>query len=297
HRLRDLGNAVVVVEHDPTVIRAADHVIDLGPGAGERGGHVVFAGRPAALVTARGSATAEYLTGRALIPVPAKRRKPIPRLALRVRGASANNLKDLDVDIPLSCFVAVTGVSGSGKSTLVDDVLYRGLKKRRGEPVGIPGSCRAIEGAERIAEVILVELTVAEACALFADVPEVGARLQPLADVGLDYLRLGQLLSTLSGGEAQRVKLAAQLGREGKAHTLFIFDEPTTGLHLADIEKLLACFSRLVARGHSLIVIEHNLEVVKCADWVIDLGPEGGEAGGRVIAVGAPEAIAAAPAS
>src|SRR5437667_1244677 len=397
-RLRDLGNAVVVVEHDPTVIRAADHVIDLGPGAGGRGGHVVFAGRPAALVTARGSATAEYLTGRALIPVPAKRRKPIPRLALRVRGASANNLKDLDVDIPLSCFVAVTGVSGSGKSTLVDDVLYRGLKKRRGEPVGIPGSCRAIEGAERIAEVILVdqapigstpranpvtylrafdgiracfarteearlrgytaatfsfnvpggrcetctgegfekiemqflsdvyvpcaecggarfrpeilevrfrdrsirgllELTVAEASVLFADVPEVGARLQPLADVGLDYLRLGQPLSTLSGGEAQRVKLAAQLGREGKAHTLFIFVEPTTGLHLADIETLLGCFARLVARGHSLIVIEHHLEVVKCADWVIDLGPEGGEAGGRLVAAGPPETIARAPES
>src|SRR5207237_4203741 len=157
HRLRDLGNAVVVVEHDPTVIRAADHVIDLGPGAGERGGRVVFAGPPAALASARGSATAEYLTGRALIPVPARRRKPIPRLAVRVRGASANNLKDLAVDIPLSSFVAVTGVSGSGKSTLVDDVLYRGLKKRRGEPVGIPGACRALEGAERIAEVILVD--------------------------------------------------------------------------------------------------------------------------------------------
>jgi len=398
HRLRDLGNAVVVVEHDPTIIRAADHVIDLGPGAGERGGQVVFAGPPAALATARGSATAEYLTGRALIPVPTKRRKPIPGLAVRVRGAYANNLKDLDVDLPLACFVAVTGVSGSGKSTLVDDVLYRGLKKRRGEPVGIPGACRALEGAERIAEVILVdqapigstpranpvtylrafdgiracfarteearlrgytaatfsfnvpggrcetctgegfekiemqflsdvyvpcaecggarfrpeilevrfrgrsirdvlELTVAEATPFFADVPEVGARLQPLADVGLDYLRLGQPLSTLSGGEAQRVKLAARLGREGKAHTLFIFDEPTTGLHLADIEKLLACFARLVARGHSLIVIEHNLEVVKCADWVIDLGPEGGEAGGRLVAVGPPEEIVRVPES
>src|SRR5207302_1841065 len=328
--------------------------------AGERGGQVVFAGPPAALATARGSATADYLTGRTLIPLPARRRKPIPGLAVRVRGAYANNLKDLDVDLPLACFVAVTGVSGSGKSTLVDDVLYRGLKKRRGEPVGIPGACRALEGVERIAEVILVDqapigstpranpvtylrafdgiracfarteearlrgytaatfsfnvpggrcetctgegfekiemqflsdvyvpcaecggarfrpeilevrfrgrsirdllaLTVAEATALFADVPEVGARLQPLADVGLDYLRLGQPLSTLSGGEAQRVKLAAQLGREGKAHTLFIFDEPTTGLHLADIETLLGCFARLVARGHSLIVIEHHL--------------------------------------
>src|SRR5712692_8794290 len=393
HRLRDLGNAVVVVEHDPTIIRAADHVLDLGPGAGERGGQVVFAGSPAALAGAHGSATADYLSGRALIPVPARRRKPLPGLALRVRGASANNLKDLDVDIPLACFVAVTGVSGSGKSTLVDEVLYRGLKKRRGEPVGTAGACRALEGAERIAEVILVDqtpigstpranpvtylrafdairacfarreearlrgysaatfsfnvpggrcetctgkgfervemqflsdvyvpcaecggarfqaevlevrfrgrsirevldLTVAEALEFFADVPEVTARLAPLADVGLDYLRLGQPLSTLSGGEAQRVKLAAHLGREGKAHTLFLFDEPTTGLHLADIEKLLACFARLVARGHSLTVIEHNLEVVKCADWVIDLGPEGGEAGGRLVAVGPPEEIA-----
>src|SRR5207253_4199191 len=147
----------VVGEHDPTIIRAADHVIDLGPGAGERGGQVVFAGPPAALATARGSATAEYVTGRALIPVPTKRRKPIPGLAVRVRGAYANNLKDLDVDLPLACFVAVTGVSGSGKSTLVEEVLYRGLKKRRGEPVGIPGACREISGAERIAEVVLVD--------------------------------------------------------------------------------------------------------------------------------------------
>ncbi len=398
HRLRDLGNAVVVVEHDPTIIRAADHVLDLGPGAGERGGQVVFAGSPAALAGAHGSATADYLSGRALIPVPARRRKPLPGLALRVRGASANNLKDLDVDIPLACFVAVTGVSGSGKSTLVDEVLYRGLKKRRGEPVGTAGACRALEGAERIAEVILVDqtpigstpranpvtylrafdgiracfarreearlrgysaatfsfnvpggrcetctgegfekiemqflsdvyvpcaecagarfrpevleiqfrgksirevldLTVAEASAFFADVPEVGERLRPLGDVGLDYLRLGQPLSTLSGGEAQRVKLAAQLGREGKAHTLFIFDEPTTGLHLADIDRLLACFARLVERGHSLIVIEHNLEVIKCADWVLDLGPEGGDAGGRLVVAGPPEEIARTAAS
>ncbi|HJQ73498.1 MAG TPA: hypothetical protein VJ814_01335, partial [Gaiellaceae bacterium] len=341
---------------------------------------------------------ADYLTGRVAIPVPAKRRRPIRGPALRVRGATENNLKDLDVEIPLACFVVVTGVSGSGKSTLIEDVLYRGLKKRRGEPVGIPGACRAIEGAERISEVILVDqapigttpranavtylrafdvirgcfarteearlrgytpatfsfnvpggrcerctgegfekiemqflsdvyvpcaecggarfqaeilevryrgrtirevldLTVAEAAAFFADAPDVAARLAPLADVGLDYLRLGQPLSTLSGGEAQRVKLAAHLGRESKAHTLFIFDEPTTGLHLADVDRLLACFARLVERGHSLVVIEHNLEVVKSADWVIDLGPEGGEDGGRLVAAGPPEAIARVPAS
>jgi excinuclease ABC subunit A len=398
HRLRAQGNAVVVVEHDPTIIRAADHVIDLGPGPGERGGDVVFTGPPAALAAARGSATADYLSGRRAIPLPMRRRKPLRNLAIHVRGAHANNLRDIDVDIPLTCFVVVTGVSGSGKSTLVEDVLYRGLKKRRGEPVGIPGACRAIEGAERIAEVILVDqapigstpranpvtylrafeairncfaatedarlrnytaatfsfnvpggrcetctgegyekvemqflsdvyvpcaecsgarfqpevlevrfrgrsirevldLTVAEAVAAFADVADVGLRLKPLADVGLEYLRLGQPLSTLSGGEAQRLKLAAQLGREGKAHTLFIFDEPTTGLHLADVDRLLACFARLVERGHSLLVIEHHLEVIKSADWVIDLGPEGGDGGGRVVAAGPPETIAATPAS
>src|SRR5437660_5054627 len=398
HRLRDQGNTVVVVEHDPAIIRAADHTLDLGPGAGERGGEIVFAGPPAALAQARRSLTGEHLTGRRTIPLPAERRRPLPGLMLGIRAASANNLRDLDVDIPLACFVVVTGVSGSGKSTLVEEVLYRGLKKRQGVPVATPGTCRGIEGAERIAEVILVDqapigstpranpvtylrafdairacfarteearlrhytaatfsfnvpggrcetctgegfervemqflsdvyvpcaecggarfrpevlevrfrgrsirdllaLTVAEALEFFADVPEVIARLVPLADVGLDYLRLGQPLSTLSGGEAQRVKLAAHLGREGKAHTLFLFDEPTTGLHLADIARLLACFARLVARGHSLIVIEHNLEVVKCADWVIDLGPEGGADGGRLVAAGSPETIAATPGS
>jgi excinuclease ABC subunit A len=398
HRLRNQGNTVLVVEHDPAIIRAADHVIDLGPDAGERGGQLVFDGPPSELSRARGSRTADYLTGRETIPVPARRRRPIPGLALRIRGATANNLKNVDVEIPLTRFVVVTGVSGSGKSTLIDDVLYRHLKKRRGEPVGIPGACRAIEGADRITEVILVDqaavgstpranaatylrafdgirsvfarteearlrgysaatfsfnvdggrcetcsgegfekvemqflsdvyvpcaecggarfkpdvlevrwqgrtigdvldLTVAQALEAFAGTSEVAGRLRPLADVGLDYLRLGQPLSTLSGGEAQRVKLAAQLGREGKAHTLFIFDEPTTGLHLADIARLLDCFARLVDRGHSLVVIEHNLEVVKAADWVIDLGPEGGAAGGEVLAVGTPEKIAATPGS
>ena len=398
HRLRDQGNTVVVVEHDPSIIAAADHVIDLGPAAGERGGTVVFAGAPADLLRAPGSVTAAYVSGAHGIPVPPRRRRPIPGLGLRICGAGAQNLKDVTVDVPLSCFVAVTGVSGSGKSTLIEDVLYRQLKKQRGQPVGIPGACRTIEGAERVSEVILVDqaaigstpranaatylraydgiracfakteqarlraftaatfsfnvpggrcetcsgdgferiemqflsdvyvpcaecggarfqpdvlevkwrehtirdvlqLTVAEALALFGDVRDVAERLRPLADVGLDYLRLGQPLSTLSGGEAQRVKLAAHLGRDGKAHTLFIFDEPTTGLHLADIDRLLDCLARLVDRGHSLIVIEHNLEVVKCADWVIDLGPEGGADGGRVVAAGPPEQIAATPGS
>ena len=398
HRLRDQGNTVVVVEHDPAIIRAADHVIDMGPAAGDRGGQVLFAGPPTALLRTRGSLTADHLSGRRSIPVPRKRRRPIAGLALGIRGASAHNLRDLDVDLPLGCFVAVTGVSGSGKSTLIEDVLFRGLRKRLGQPAGIPGACRMIEGAERIAAVILVDQsaigstpranaatylrawdgirqrfartdeaklrgftaatfsfnvaggrcetcagdgveriemqflsdvfvpcpecggarfqpavlavrwegrtigdvlrsTVAEALALFAGVPEVARRLQPLAEVGLDYLRLGQPLSTLSGGEAQRLKLAAHLGYEGKPHTIFMFDEPTTGLHLADVDTLLGCFRRLVERGHTLVVIEHNLEVVKCADWVLDLGPEGGDGGGHLVAAGPPETIAATPGS
>ncbi|HWP65607.1 MAG TPA: excinuclease ABC subunit UvrA [Candidatus Limnocylindria bacterium] len=395
-RLRDEGNTVVVVEHDPAIIRAADHVIDLGPGAGEAGGTVLFAGPPHELKRARGSATADYLTGRRRIELPAKRRRPVPGLSLWVRGASEHNLQDVDVEIPLGCFVAVTGVSGSGKSTLVEDVVYRHVMRRLGRSAGTPGACRAVEGTNRIADVVLVDqspigttpranaatytgaytgirtvmakteaarlrgytaatfsfnvpggrcetctgegferiemqflsdvyvpcadcngtrflpevlevrwrgrsiadvldLTVAQALEAFADVPEVCQPLQPLADVGLDYLRLGQPLSTLSGGEAQRIKLATHLAREGSAHTLFLFDEPTTGLHLADIDKLLRCFRRLVERGQSLLVIEHNLDVIKCADWVIDLGPEGGAAGGRVVATGPPEQIAASP--
>jgi excinuclease ABC subunit A len=392
-RLRDNGNTVVVVEHDPEIIREVDHVIDLGPGAGERGGEVVFAGPYTALADSRRSLTAQYLSGQRRIPVPATRRRPLSGVELRILGADANNLRGIDVTIPLSLFVCVTGVSGSGKSTLVNDVLHRGLRKRQGHPVATPGSCRAIEGAERIAELILVDqaplaatpranaatymgalgplrglfaradlarlrgytpgtfsfnvaggrcercrgegfekiemqflsdvyvpcpecdgvrftaevlevrvrgrsiaevldLTVAEAVQLFTDVPEIAHRLEPLRLLGLDYLRLGQPLTTLSAGERQRVKLAAHLHHGGKAHTLFIFDEPTTGLHFADIERLLDAFSRLLDRGHSLLVIEHNMDVIKWADWVIDLGPEGGGGGGRVVACGTPEAIA-----
>ncbi len=390
YRLRDQGNTVVVVEHEPAIIRAADHVIDLGPGPGERGGRVVFAGSVADLPAARGSLTGAYLGGRRSVARPARRRQPIRGLGIGIRGASANNLAELDVDVPLACFVAVTGVSGSGKSTLVEDVLYRALRKRLGKPDGVPGAHRAIEGAERIADVVLVDqspigstpranaatylrawsgiracfaatdtarlrgytaatfsfnvaggrcetcsgdgfervemqflsdvyvpcadcagarfqaevlevhwggrsirevldLTVAEALAAFADVKDIHQRLQPLADVGLEYLRLGQPLSTLSGGEAQRIKLAAHLGRDTRAHTLFLFDEPTTGLHPADVDRLLGCLARLVEHGDSLVVIEHNLDVIACADWVIELGPEGGDAGGRVVAQGPPE--------
>ena len=392
--LRAKENTVVVVEHDEEIIREADYVIDLGPEAGERGGTVMFAGRYDDLLSHPKSLTGRYLTGRQRIPVPRKRRRIIPTLEVAVRGARANNLKNVTVRVPLSRFVCLTGVSGSGKSTLVEEILYRGLKKRLGQSVGVPGAHDAIDGAERIADVILVDqsplgttpranpvsyvkafelirevfaqapvarlrgytpatfsfnvaggrceacsgegfekvemqflsdvyitcaecngtrfrsevlevlhkqkaihdvlnLTVREALTFFADHAELVRRLQPLAEVGLEYLHLGQPLNTLSGGESQRLKLAAAMARETKAHTLFLFDEPTIGLHFTDIEKLLGALQRLVDRGHSLVVIEHNMEVVKAADHVIDLGPEGGSGGGQVVAAGTPEQVAA----
>jgi excinuclease ABC subunit A len=396
--LRAKENTVVVVEHDAEIIREADHIIDLGPEAGERGGRVVFTGDYSALLRDADSATGRYLAGRRRIAVPRKRRRIIPELSLIIRGATANNLKGVTVRVPLSRFVCVTGVSGSGKSTLVEDVLYRTLKKRLGQPVGAPGDCERIDGVERVSEAILVDqsplgttpranpasyvkafdlvrelfartplarlrgfgaatfsfnvsggrcetctgegfekvemqflsdvyvtcaecngmrfrpeilevlyrqksihdvlqLTVHEALEFFADQGEVLRRLRPLAEVGLGYLRLGQPLTTLSGGESQRLKLAAAMGRESKAHAMFLFDEPTIGLHFADIEKLLAALQRLVDRGHSLIVIEHNMEVVKAADYVIDLGPEGGSGGGEIVVAGTPEVVAAHPTS
>jgi excinuclease ABC subunit A len=391
-------NTVVVVEHDPEIITAADHVIDMGPGPGSAGGEVVAQGTVAAIAAAPRSLTGRYLSGAARIPVPGRRRAPLPTLDVTIRGARAHNLRNVDVRIPLARLVCITGVSGSGKSTLVEEVLYRGLLRRRGLPTAPPGACDALEGAEKIAEVIFVDqapvgstpranaatyvkmfdpvrrlfattdaarlrgftpatfsfnveggrcetcrgdgfeqvemqflsdvllvcpachgrrytpevldvryrgktiadvlaMTVADALVFFADQAEVRRALQPLVDVGLEYLGLGQPLSTLSGGESQRIKLAAHLGRDAKAHTLFIFDEPTTGLHLHDIQRLMEAFTKLVERGHSLLVVEHNLEVIKCADWVIDLGPEGGDEGGAVLACGTPEDIAACPAS
>ncbi len=387
-------NTVVVVEHDPEMITAADHIIDMGPGPGAAGGEVVAAGPLEHIKANTSSLTGRYLAGTLRIPVPGRRRPPVPTLEVVVRGAHANNLRHIDVRIPLARMVCVTGVSGSGKSTLVEEVLHRGLLRRRGLPTAPPGACDTIEGAEKVAEVIFVDqtpigstpranaatymkmfdpvrrlfaatdqarlhgfsaatfsfnveggrcdtchgdgfervemqflsdvllvcpacggrrytpavlevryrgksiadvldLTVAEACAFFAGETEILRGLAPLVQVGLDYLRLGQPLSTLSAGESQRIKLAAHLGRDGKAHTLFIFDEPTTGLHLHDIERLLGAFTTLVERGHSLLIVEHNLEVIKCADYVVDLGPEGGDEGGRVIACGTPEDIAA----
>ncbi len=392
--LRSKENTVVVVEHEAEIIREADHIIDLGPQAGEKGGEIIFAGPYPKLLRDRKSETAAYLTASKSIAVPDKRRPPIKKKQLIVRGARDNNLQNLDVTFPLSRFVCVTGVSGSGKSTLVEGILYRALKKRLGEFVAPPGEHDAIAGADDVPEVVMVDqaalgstrrgnpvtylkafdpirkqfarsglakmrgytaatfsfnvaggrcescsgegfekiemqflsdvyvtctacngarftpevlevthkgrsirevldLTVDEAIEFFDDIPEVAERLQPLTEIGLGYIRLGQPLTTLSGGEAQRLKLAAAMVQRNKTGTLFLFDEPTIGLHFADVEKLLRALQALVDQGHSVIVIEHNMEVVKAADHVIDLGPEGGREGGRLVATGTPEQIAA----
>jgi excinuclease ABC subunit A len=389
--LRDLGNTLVVVEHDPEMMKAADRIFDLGPGAGEHGGRLIFSGTLKEMLEAPQSLTGRYLRGELHIPVPQQRRKPTGRF-LKITGARSHNLKSVDVSIPLNMLVAVTGVSGSGKSTLVYDVIHKGLMakrtgrawqeicdridgdalidavemvdqspigrtprsnpatylkafdtirdifaatpeaKKRGFAAGhfsfnIPGGrCEACQGDGTVtvemrflADVELVceechgtrfkqsvldvrykdknihdvlQMTVREALAFFAQHPKTTARLRVLDEVGLGYLRLGQSGTTLSGGEAQRLKLAAHLTRQETAGVLYIFDEPTTGLHFDDIQKLLAAFRKLIEGGASVIIIEHNLEVIKAADWVIDLGPEGGEAGGRVVAVGTPEQVA-----
>ena len=391
--LRDLGNTILVVEHDRDLILAADHVLDLGPGAGEHGGRLMFAGpREQLLGPARnGGLTARYLTGDARVPVPSLRRKPSGRF-LRVFGARSHNLKNIDLAIPLGVFSCVTGVSGSGKSTLVHDVIWNALEARRAgratsdycarlegdqhlrdfvlvdqAPIGrtprsnpatylkafdairdvfaatpeaqrrglsagsfsfnIPGGrCEACQGdgtvtveMQFLADVELVceecrgtrfkssvlevryrernihevlQLTVREALSFFAAVPRIVAKLRVLDEVGLGYFRLGQSATTLSGGEAQRLKLAAHLTLENNSGVLYILDEPTTGLHFDDIQKLLGALRKLLEGGASLLVIEHNLDVIKSADWVIDLGPEGGEQGGRVVAAGTPEQVA-----
>lgn len=408
YELRDLGNTVVVVEHDADIMRAADYIIDLGPGPGERGGRVVFAG-PYQKLVADGvnSVTAAYLRGDRQLSPPRTRRPVNPARVLKFYGAREHNLKNIDVTIPLDMIVAITGVSGSGKSTLVYDVIYRALEALRkaspleeqaSAPVPVRLPCRKVEGAEKIRQAVMVDqspigrtprsnpvtyikafdmirelfaatpeaqrrgytaghfsfnipggrceacqgdgvvtvemqfladvelvceeckgtryksstlevryrglnihevlqLTVDEALRFFADVPRLVARLKVLSEVGLGYLRLGQSATTLSGGEAQRVKLAAHLAQAACEGTLYIFDEPTTGLHYDDIARLLDAFQRLVHNGGSVLVIEHNLEVVRNADWIIDLGPEGGDAGGYIVAEGPPEAIAASPRS
>ncbi|HEV8384349.1 MAG TPA: excinuclease ABC subunit UvrA, partial [Candidatus Acidoferrales bacterium] len=394
--LRDQGNTILVVEHDPETIAAADHVLDLGPGAGELGGKIVFSGTRAQLNGDSKSLTARYLNGEMRIPVPGLRRKSKGKF-LKIAGARVHNLKNLDLMIPLGTMVAITGVSGSGKSTLVYDVLYKALEAQRTggtiktlcdrldgdaqvrevvlvdqSPIGrtprsnpatymkafdsiretfastpeaekrgfsaghfsfnIPGGrCEACQGdgtvtveMQFLADVELVcedcrgtrfkssvlevrfreknihealQLTVREALAFFSSVPKVTAKLKILDEVGLGYLRLGQSATTLSGGEAQRLKLAAHLTRQDNEGVLYILDEPTTGLHFDDIQKLLASFRKLLDGGASLLVIEHNVDVIKSADWVIDLGPEGGERGGQVVATGTPEQVARNPQS
>ncbi len=394
-RLRDLGNSVIVVEHDREMIEVADHLIDLGPGAGERGGDLVFEGPPHELATANGL-TAEYMRGDKSVPQPPCVRPPSGHL--EVVGAREHNLKDLDVKIPLGVLCCITGVSGSGKSTLIHDVLHGGLRQRMGPWKDKVGDHDRIEGADQVDRVVLVdqspigrssrsnpvtylkafdgiraafartreaqargfaaghfsfnvaggrcdacegsgevvvemqflpdvslpceecegsryradtldveyrgknicevlEMTVSEARRFLHDVTATARRLQVLEDVGLGYLRLGQPSTTLSGGEAQRVKLAAHLIEKAGRKTLYLFDEPTTGLHFDDISKLLFALNRLVDAGASVVVIEHNLDFLKTADWIIDLGPEGGDDGGWMVAEGTPEDIAAVPLS
>jgi excinuclease ABC subunit A len=406
-RLRDAGNTLIVVEHDPKVMQAADRLIDIGPGPGEHGGEIVFEGRVGALAQARGSLTADYLLGRRRVQIPPPGEQAPSRGCVRIEGAAEHNLKGIDVEIPLGRLVCVTGVSGSGKSTLVHDVLYPALRRAHGKPTDNPGRHRALSGAREIDGVVMVDqssigrttrsnpasyvgafdairklfarlpqarerkytpgtfsfnsgngrcpgcggngfehvemqflsdvylrcpdcngrryraeilecklsgegfaplsiadvldLTVSEALEVFKAEAEVCLRLAPLAEVGLDYLRLGQPVPTLSGGEAQRLKLAGHLAENAVQSasrkkacargSLFLFDEPTTGLHFDDVAKLLRSFRRLIEAGHSLLVIEHNLDVVRAADWIIDLGPEGGDAGGEVVGAGAPADI------
>jgi excinuclease ABC subunit A len=392
HNLRDIGNTVLVVEHDPDMMRAADHILDVGPAAGELGGRIVFEGDFQGLLQDAATLTGRYLRGEAEIKGPQQRRKVQAKKKLAIHGASEHNLQQIDLDIPLEMFVCVTGVSGSGKSTLVHDVLFAGLKKQRGEWQGHVGAFKELTGGQMLDEALLVDqspigrtprsnpvtyikvydavrevfaatrdaqgkgfdasyfsfnvpggrcdvcegdgtvtvemqfladvelvceeckgtrfkssvldvryhsknindvlsMTVREALTFFRDVNKIANRLRVLDDVGLGYLRLGQSATTLSGGEAQRIKLASYLSKRTGAKTLYIFDEPTTGLHFDDINKLLAAFRTLVEAGGSLIVIEHNLDVIKTADYIIDLGPEGGDRGGRVVATGTPEEI------
>ena len=399
-RLRDLGNSVIVVEHDEETIRAADHILDLGPGAGPRGGEIVAQGSIEEIVSAKNSLTGDYLSGRACIPIPKQRVRP-PSINdqdgwLTVVGAAENNLKKIDVSFPLGCLTCVTGVSGSGKSTLVDDILRRALFRHFYNSREKPGAYQAIRGVEQIDKAIVIDqsaigrtprsnpvtytgafapirelfsqlpsarvrgydpgrfsfnvkggrcencegaglikiemhflpdvyvecevchgkrynretleitykgkniadvldLTVDEAARFFRNVPSLSEKLNSLLDVGLGYLRLGQAGTTLSGGEAQRVKLATELAKKATGRTVYILDEPTTGLHFADIEKLLQVLMKLRNAGNTVIVIEQNLEMIKCADWIIDLGPDGGEHGGEIVGTGPPEKIADLP--
>src|SRR3569833_2447858 len=416
-KLRDAGNSLIVDEHDPQIMLEADRILDIGPGAGERGGNIVFFGTPKEIRASGASLTGEYLSGRKKVGAK-KASKVDPTVPgevvaeavsnrwLELHGVTEHNLKNIDVRIPLKRLVCVTGVSGSGKSTLVEDVLYPALLKYRGKPTEAPGQFTGLKGAEVADDIVMVdqsaigrttrsnpasyvgafdairaifatepasqerrytagtfsfnsgngrcptcggngfehvemqflsdvylrcpdcngkryrdevleikregadrrrasiadvlEMTVTEAIAFFADAKEVAQKLAPLADVGLEYVKLGQPVPTLSGGEAQRVKLAGHLAEAGTVLSstthrgkLFLFDEPTTGLHFEDVAKLLRAFRKLLAAGHSLLVIEHNLDIIRASDWIIDLGPEGGDGGGQIICTGSPAQVAA----
>src|SRR5690349_20095630 len=396
-RLRDLGNTVIVVEHDEETIRVADYVVDIGPGAGEHGGEVVVAGTVANLLKNKRSITGQYLAGKREIAVPEMRRQPGEHW-IAIRGAREHNLKDIDVEFPLGCFVAVTGVSGSGKSTLVNDILFHALMQKVYRSRTVPGRHRRIEGTDSLDKVInidqspigrtprsnpatytgvfdkirtlfsstteakvrgylpgrfsfnvkggrceacqgdgtikiemhflpdvyvpcevckgkrynrdtldilfkgknvseILDLSCEEAAEFFANQPTIARHMNTLVDVGLGYVRLGQSAPTLSGGEAQRVKLASELAKRSTGHTIYILDEPTTGLHFEDVRKLLTVLTRLVDQGNTVLVIEHNLDVIKTADWIIDLGPEGGNKGGTILCEGTPEDVAAVPES
>ncbi len=396
--LRDLGNTVLVVEHDEDTIRAADHVIDLGPRAGRHGGRVIAEGTLPDIVAAPESLTGAYLRGERSIPVPAERKAPREGREIVIVGAREHNLRDVTARIPLGCFVAVTGVSGSGKSTLVNDILWNALGRKFYRAKTVPGVHERITGLELLDKVVdidqspigrtprsnpatytglftiirdlfaelpeskmrgytpgrfsfnvkggrceacqgdglvkiemhflpdvyvpcevckgkrynretlevyykghtiadVLDLTVDEALELFEAVPRLKRHLQTLSDVGLGYIHLGQAATTLSGGEAQRVKLATELAKVATGQTFYILDEPTTGLHFEDVRMLLEVLHKLVERGNTVLVIEHNLDVIKTADWIIDLGPEGGPAGGEIVAAGTPEQVAAAPRS
>ncbi|MEY2568645.1 MAG: excinuclease subunit [Actinomycetota bacterium] len=391
-RLRDLGNTVIVVEHDEETIEVADHVVDIGPGAGEHGGEVVVSGTVAQLKKSRKSMTGQYLSGKRSIPVPQMRREPGDDW-LVIRGAREHNLKNIDVEIPLGCFVGVTGVSGSGKSTLINEILFRSLMQRIYHSKSVPGRHKSIEGTELLDKVInidqspigrtprsnpatytgvfdhirklfsqtqearvrgyqpgrfsfnvkggrceecagdgtikiemhflpdvyvpcevckgarynrdtlditfkgkniaeVLDMPCEEALDFFSNQPAIARHMQTIVDVGLGYIRLGQPAPTLSGGEAQRVKLASELSKRSTGHTIYILDEPTTGLHFEDIRKLLTVLGRLVDQGNTVLVIEHNLDVIKTCDWIIDLGPEGGDRGGTVVVEGTPETVA-----
>ena len=394
--LRDLGNSVIVVEHDEDTMRAADWIVDIGPGAGEHGGHVVAQGRAEDIMKVPESITGQYLSGRKQIPVPAVRRSP--KGFLRVKGAAENNLKHIDVEFPLGVFTCVTGVSGSGKSSLVNEILYKSLARKLNRAKVIPGKHDGIEGIEALDKVICIDqspigrtprsnpatytgvfdlirdlfaatsdakargyskgrfsfnvkggrceacsgdgiikiemhflpdvyvpcevcggkrynretlevkykgksiydvlnMTVEEALEFFRHVPSIARKIQTLYDVGLSYIRLGQPSTELSGGEAQRIKLAAELSKRSTGKTIYILDEPTTGLHFADVHKLIEILHRLSEGGNTIVVIEHNLDVIKTADYILDIGPEGGDGGGTVIAKGTPEEICQVPES